>query len=158
MDNTRLLLWATFSLLLWFTYQAWVTQYPAPAEAPPPVAGAGEVPSLPPDAAQEELPQLADLAEPPAVAAPAAGEAQPARPLRIRTDVLEALIDGQGGDLVRVDLPGYPVEKGSETPMRLLDFTEADRWVFQTGVRSAAGSPTATSTRSPTGLTCSPSP
>ena len=139
MDNTRLLLWATFSLLLWFTYQAWVTQYPVPAEAPPPVAGGGEVPSLPPDAAQEELPQLADLAEPPVVAAPAAGEAQPARPLRIRTDVLEALIDGQGGDLVRVDLPGYPVEKGSETAMRLLDFTEADRWVFQTGVRSAAG-------------------
>ena len=47
--------------------------------------------------------------------------------------------DGRGGDLTRVDLPDYPVDKGSSTPVRLLDFTQENRWVFQTGARSASG-------------------
>ena len=36
MDNQRLLVWATFGMLLWFTYQTWMQDYgPAPIPAAP---------------------------------------------------------------------------------------------------------------------------
>jgi len=136
MDNIRLLLWASFSLLLWFTYQAWVTQYPAPVPETPQGIGADPQPAqtVPADA---ELPQISSPTTPTAPLATAAAE--PSQPIRIHTDVLDALIDAQGGDLVQVDLPDYPIDKGVSTPVRLLNFTQEGRWVFQTGVRSAAG-------------------
>ena len=138
MDSTRILLWATFSLLLFFTYQRWVTQYPAPAEQPTVPTTAGEELPTPPGPTSDELPQLAE--PPPAQVTPTLeAAAEPVRPIRIQTDVLDALIDGQGGDLVRADLPGYPVDKESPTPVRLLDFPQQARWVFQTGLRSASG-------------------
>ncbi|MDZ7645268.1 MAG: hypothetical protein U5K76_14350 [Woeseiaceae bacterium] len=32
MDNQRLLVWATFALMVWLTYEAWMTDYgPGPA-------------------------------------------------------------------------------------------------------------------------------
>ena len=49
------------------------------------------------------------------------------------------MIDEQGGDLVRADLPNYPVDKSSNMPVRLLNFEQQDRWVLQTGLRSVAG-------------------
>lgn len=139
MDNTRLLLWATFSLLLWFTYQAWVTQFPRPAQEPPPppTTATEQLPPLQTAPGGEELPQL--TAPPEQAPSPVAATAQPSQPIRIQTDVIDAVIDGQGGDLVRVDLPRYPVDKGSSVPVRLLDFAQQDRWVFQTGLRSASG-------------------
>ena len=39
MDNQRLLVWATFGILLWFTYQTWMQDYgPAPVTAAPPTS------------------------------------------------------------------------------------------------------------------------
>ncbi len=47
------------------------------------------------------------------------------------------MIDLHGGDLVRADLPKYPVAKHDPDKLvRLLDFAPDDRWVFQTGLRS----------------------
>ena len=137
MDSTRILLWATFSLLLWFTYTAWVTQNPAPVQQPSAqITGTEQLP-VPPAPTSDELPQLS---EPPELATPADGAAVAlARPIRIQTDVFHALIDGQGGDLVQVELPGYPVDKESTIPIRLLDYPQQERWVFQTGLRSASG-------------------
>ena len=137
MDSTRILLWATFSLLLWVTYTAWVTQYPAPVQQPSAqITGTEQLPT-PAAPTNDELPQLA---EPPALATPTADAAVAlSRPIRIQTDVFQALIDGQGGDLVQVELPGYPVDKESTIPIRLLDYPQQERWVFQTGLRSAAG-------------------
>ena len=58
----------------------------------------------------------------------------------VRTDVLDVLIDSKGGDLVRADLRAYPVDKTSpDTPVRLLNDAPAERWEFQTGLRSAIG-------------------
>jgi YidC/Oxa1 family membrane protein insertase len=54
----------------------------------------------------------------------------------VQTDVLDAWIDLHGGDLVRVDLPTYPVDKRDPTKVvRLLDYEPDTRWVFQTGLR-----------------------
>ncbi len=46
MENQRLLIWATFGMLLWMTYQAWVADYgPAPADQDETPAGQVELPA-----------------------------------------------------------------------------------------------------------------
>lgn len=137
MDNVRLILWATFGLAMWFTYRAWVLQYPpvAPVETTP----AGQTAEEPATGGEIDLPQL-DQASP-QLPLPVSQTSGPGRPIQIRTDVFDAIIDGQGGDLVRVDLLEYPVDKNAEplVPTRLLDFAGDDRWVYQTGLRSTTG-------------------
>ena len=140
MDNVRLILWATFGLVLWFTYRAWVLQYPP--EAPLEQAPTGQTSDEPVPGGEIDLPQLDQLDQAaPQLTLPTAQSDEPGRPIRVRTDVFEATIDAQGGDLVRVDLLDYPVDKNAEplVPMRLLDFAGDDRWVYQTGLRSTAG-------------------
>ena len=133
MDNVRLILWATFGLMLWFTYRAWLLQYPP--EAPVDQTPAGQTSDEFAPGAEADLPQLDQLDRAtPQLPLPASQEAGPGRPIRVRTDVFEAIIDGQGGDLVRVDLLEYPVDKNADplVPIRLLDFSGDDRWVYQT--------------------------
>ena len=136
MDNVRLFLWLTLAAMLWLGYTAWLADYPAPAAVSRPASDG----SPPPDLASpgDTLPNL----DPAAVGAPPAPPT--ARPtgelVRVRTDVLDVLIDSQGGDLVRADLLQYPVDKRSpDRLVRLLDNDANSRWVFQTGLRSAVG-------------------
>ena len=117
----RLLVWATFSLLLWLTYQAWITQYPATVEdMPQAIADNQEVPSLP-IISSPELPLINDLSGEDTLPVTEQG---PTQSVRVQTDVLDILIDEQGGDLVRADLPNYPVDKSSNMPVRLLNFEQ----------------------------------
>ena len=128
----RLLVWATFSLLLWLTYQAWITQYPAAVEdMPQAIADNEEVPNLP-VISSPELPLINDLSAEDTLPVTEQG---PTQSVRVQTDVLDILIDERGGDLVRADLPNYPVDKSSNMPVRLLNFEQQDRWVLQTGIR-----------------------
>ncbi len=138
MDNIRLLLWATFGVALWFTYRAWTIQYPP--TPPPTTPAAGEIFSEGSPTGEDELPQLTQPGDQtPQVLPPVNQTADPGRPIQVRTDVFDAVIDAQGGDLVRVDLLDFPLEKGAETPVRLLDFAGTDRWVYQTGLRGTSG-------------------
>ena len=140
MDNVRVILWATFGLALWFTYRAWVLQYPA--EAPVEQAPAGQASETLAPGGEADLPQLDRFDQAaPQLPQPASQGAGPGRPVRVRTDVFEAVIDAEGGDLVRVDLLDYPVDKDADppVPVRLLDFTSANRWVYQSGLRGTAG-------------------
>ena len=137
MDNIRLFLWLTFGLVLWLTYRAWLIQYPA---APPPeTASAGETAAGQFTDESVNLPQLNQPG--PQTPLQVGLPTDPSRPVHVRTDVFDAIIDGQGGDLVRVDLPQYPQDKDAESlvPVRLLDFSGGDRWVFQTGLRTTSG-------------------
>src|SRR6476646_4942066 len=139
MDNVRLLLWAAFLALAWLVYTTWTTEFAPPLEAtaPPPAANQ-------PAAANDGKESLPPIDEPtgappsPAQSTPAATEAAP-RPgqlVHVQTDVLDAWIDLHGGDLVRVDLPVYPVDKKDPTHVvRLLDYEPDTRWVFQSGLR-----------------------
>jgi len=139
MDNVRLFLWAAFLALAWLVYTTWTTEFAPPlvATAPPPAANQ-------PAAANDGKESLPPIDEPtgappsPAQAAPTATEAAP-RPgqlVHVQTDVLDAWIDLHGGDLVRVDLPVYPVDKKDPTHVvRLLDYEPDTRWVFQSGLR-----------------------
>jgi YidC/Oxa1 family membrane protein insertase len=60
--------------------------------------------------------------------------------VRVRTDVLDLTIDLRGGDLVRADVPDYPVNKDEpDVAVRLLDYPPESRWVYQSGLRNTAG-------------------
>jgi len=145
MDNRRLLIWMTLLVMVWLTYRQWLEDYPAvPVASTAPAAGVSIedplLPTLPPPPGTEDM--LPDIAPPQdAVAVPAGGEpAQPAQTIRVRTDVLDLLIDTRGGDLIRADVPPYPVDKNNpDVPIRLLDYAPESRWVFQTGLRSSQG-------------------
>ena len=140
MDNVRLLLWGAFGAALWFTYRAWTIQYPP--EPMPAAPTAEETFSEGAPAGADELPPLNQPGtRTPQALPPVSQTAEPGRPIQVRTDVLDAVIDAQGGDLVRVDLLEYPLEKGADTPVRLLDFAGTDRWVYQTGLRGTSGGP-----------------
>ena len=138
MDNIRLLLWFALLGTLWVTYTTWVADHAAT-----PVAETSMPPSAPlsPD---EPLPGIEGAEE--SLGAPAASAAPtaPAQAVRVKTDVLDVLIDTAGGDIVRVDLPTYPVDKAKpDQAVRLLDYVPDNRWVFQTGLRNSAGGPEA---------------
>jgi YidC/Oxa1 family membrane protein insertase len=135
MDNIRVFLWLTLLGMGWLVYTAWVADYGATnaVTTPPALTPQNEVP-------QGQVPSLTPDGEPP----PATQVAAPATPtgelIRVRTDVLDVRIASQGGDLVRAELPQYPVDKDMPEPVvRLLDDTGPERWVFQTGLTSAVG-------------------
>jgi YidC/Oxa1 family membrane protein insertase len=138
MDNIRVLLWLTLLGMVWLTYTAWVADYGATPSTPTtrsqtPTA---QSPEQPPD-----LPGLNPTSEPTTQAQPSA-ETPPATGelIHVQTDVLDVRIASQGGDLVRADLLQYPVHKDMPEPVvRLLSDTGPERWVFQTGLRSAVG-------------------
>jgi YidC/Oxa1 family membrane protein insertase len=135
MDNIRVFLWLTLLGMAWLTYTAWVADYSSAATAPsntPPLV------SAPTDAPAGALPSLEPSASP--TASPAEVAAPTGDLIRVRTDVLDVTIASQGGDLVRADLLQYTVTKNVPEPVvRLLDNSATERWVFQTGLRSAVG-------------------
>jgi YidC/Oxa1 family membrane protein insertase len=136
MDNVRLFLWAALLALGWLVYTTWTTDYALPSE-PTAAPAATQTPVA--NGGTETLPPLAAPSPNPS-AQPAPATTEPAPPpvqlVHVRTDVLDAWIDLRGGDLVRVDLPTYPVNKNDPTKaVRLLDYEADTRWVFQTGLR-----------------------
>lgn len=145
MDNQRLLVWATFGILLWFTYQTWMQDYgPAPTPATP-----GAETRAAPDAPAEDalsLPELGgvtdDAVEPDSPLPgdePAETDAQGGL-VTVRTDVLELQITTRGGTLVRATILGYPIHK--DQPDELVELLSPERSNFgliRTGLRSATG-------------------
>ncbi|MGH8165895.1 MAG: membrane protein insertase YidC, partial [Woeseiaceae bacterium] len=156
MDNQRLLVWAAFGLMLWFTYQAWVADYgPEPAAPAEPVTeGTAERP-----AETTDLPALPD----PAAVAPATDptidptiDNKPELPgestdrqadgaagiIRVTTDVLDVEISSRGGTLQRATLLDYPVAKDQPNVLVQLLSPEASNFgLLQTGLRTAEDGP-----------------
>ena len=139
MDNIRVFLWLTLLGMAWLTYTAWQADYSAAPRStnvntPPQQPQPGGPPT-------GTLPPLDPAAEPPAqTQQPAQPAAATGELVRVRTDVLDVAIASQGGDLVRADLLQYRVSKNVPEPVvRLLDESGPERWVFQTGLRSAVG-------------------
>ena len=137
MYNIRVFLWLTLLGMAWLTYTAWVADYGAAPTRPqndqPPVAIDNGIPA-------GQLPSLTPSADPPPQAPPVAPATPTGELISVRTDVLDVRIASQGGDLVRADLLQYPVDNDSPEPLvRLLDDSGAERWTFQTGLRSAVG-------------------
>jgi len=139
MDNVRAILWVTFLALSWLVYSTWTAEHAPPPEPSAPVSAP---PGATADSAADSVPPLESVPPPSTQTAPGTPESAPqaTQLVRVRTDVLEVWIDLHGGDLVRADLPKYPVNKQEPDKLvRLLDYAPDTRWVFQTGLRSADG-------------------
>ena len=141
MDNLRLLVWASFGMLAWLTYQAWQEDYAtvsvpetrsAADEAGAPSSGAGALPALPAAAADstpasQQTPSLDVERE----ATPRADT----RMVRVTTDVLEVEINTTGATLQRAVIRRYPVHKDDpDTLVELLSPAGPDRGAIQTGL------------------------
>jgi YidC/Oxa1 family membrane protein insertase len=149
MDNSRILVWAAFGLMLWFTYQAWVQDYgPAPVPqsepaADPAATGTGragenavDLPDLPEDDAA--APQLETEREVPGASAGTSD----ADVIRVTTDVLDLEISTRGGTLQKAVLLRYPVAKDQpDVLVQLLSPTMPDFGLIQTGLRTAHEGP-----------------
>src|SRR5258706_16454680 len=112
MTNTRPFLFFALCVIGFFLWQAWQQDYvarPAPGSAVPSAPATADAPQKP----------IADSADVPAAATGAPGVPTPATPtptsvtetaaqrVAIDTDVLHAVIDVRGGNLVEADLLAY---------------------------------------------------
>jgi len=144
MDNQRLLIWATFGMLAWLTYQAWQADYAQPpaleAQAPTeePTAPPGGIDALPslPDAAvdapqdDDQTPTLDDAQQP-------TGAIQDSGSgiVRVTTDVLEVEINTTGATVQRAVIRNYPINKDEpDKPVQLLSPGGPDLGLIQTGL------------------------
>jgi YidC/Oxa1 family membrane protein insertase len=148
MDNQRLLIWATFGLMLWLTYQAWLQDYgPEPASQPTASeqgAPPAEEPGLPELPAQSvDSPSLAEDT-PPLDGVGAAEAGATGETIRVLTDVLDLEISMQGGTLQSAYLLNYPVAKDQpDVLVRLLSPGRAELGLIQSGLNSAGDRPKA---------------
>jgi YidC/Oxa1 family membrane protein insertase len=147
MDNQRLLVWATFGMMLWLTYQAWMQDYasaPVPTEAQTnengaaPAADDGSLPDLP--AGADDAPQFQDDAR---LLDDGSGD-QPedrANIVRVVNDVLALEISTQGATVRRATVRKYPVAKDRPDDLvELLSPTPPHTAIIQTGLRAAGDS------------------
>jgi YidC/Oxa1 family membrane protein insertase len=138
MDNQRPILYLSLAFILFLIWQAWEQDYGTAARVDQPVIGEPGSASDParlgagaPDVPQGARPEVSDA--PLAVADPVAAAATPTG-LRVRSDVLDLVIDLRGGDISRADLPTYPVSLDEpDNPVRILD-RETRRYVAQSGL------------------------
>jgi YidC/Oxa1 family membrane protein insertase len=137
MDNQRLLVWAAFGLLLWFTWQAWMQDYgqkPAPDVQTRPVSDISI-----PDEALGSLPEMADSAIDGAeleTEAPPDVETAAADIIHVRTDVFDLEISRQGGTIRRATIRKYPVAKDRPNELvELLSPEQSNFGLLQTGIR-----------------------
>ena len=151
MQNQRLLIWVTFGMMLWLTYQAWVQDYaprPEPAGAPvstepgqptPPDADPS-LPALPEtELGDADAPQIIDDA--PALddtRQAADADADPAgQVVTVLTDVLDLEFSTRGATLISARVRNYPVDKDNpDVVVSLLNPGGPDYAVIQTGLRA----------------------
>ncbi|MBI3778569.1 MAG: membrane protein insertase YidC [Gammaproteobacteria bacterium] len=128
MDNQRLFLFFALALVLMLIWQAWEQENVRPPE---PAAVAAKPDS---QAAAPGVPQAP--AVPAAVPAPKAAEAlSRGGRIQIRTDLVDAVIDTQGGDLRQLALRHYPIAADKpEQPFPLMQDEGNDLFVAQSGL------------------------
>ena len=144
MDRIRFGLWFGLLASIWISYTTWVTenQPEQPLESVAESQGqtTDDLPAAVDDA---DLPQLG-AEQLPAGEVPVEDTTTRGRLVSVRTDVLDLLIDLNGGDIVRAELREYPVDKANpDIAVRLLDYDPGAYWVFQTGLigREGAAAP-----------------
>lgn len=143
MDNQRLFLWLGLAIILWITWRTWVEDY-GPQQQPQTTV-TEQIADAPVRAPEDpDLPALSDTDLPALTPGmPADQDAPNLGPVvRVVTDVLDIDIALLGGDLVRAELPRYPLRKDQpDVPIRLLSAEPERRFVFQTGLRRLGDGP-----------------
>ena len=129
MADSRLFLYGALAVLVFLVWQTWEQE-----RAPAPVAATADpaAPAARPPAPEEEERDVpaARAADVPAPVARAAGGER----IRVRTDVLDLLLDTRGGSVVQVDLPRFPVSLDRpDAPVRLL-YADEETYTAQSGL------------------------
>lgn len=143
-------LWLGLVLALWLNYETWQRDYAIPV--PPAATGVAAAPSAKEVAGlAASVPQAAVTTTSDASAVPEAASASVTAPevasnptsvastVKVVTDVLDVEISLRGGDLVLADLTQYPLVKGEDTRVRLLNTNPSNFYLLQTGLTGAAG-------------------
>src|SRR5690554_3014958 len=146
MDNLRTLFifgLLIVSLLLW---EAWQNDYVRPQQVATQSNTANDGSSVAPPQTQDDLPDL-----PVAVSAdglpalPDSGQVTgaSANQIRVKTDVIDAMIDLQGADIRKLALLKYPVNVDfPDQPVQLLNDAREHFFVTQSGLRAEGPAPT----------------
>ncbi|MGB5165256.1 MAG: membrane protein insertase YidC [Woeseiaceae bacterium] len=143
MDNQRLLIWATFALLGWMTYVAWMEDYgpkrivetPATSEQTSAAAplDADVATDLPDFGAAEESELTPPGTEPASQAVEAASPNAPV--VTVQTDVFKIEISTEGGTVQSAVLLKYPVAKDQpDTLIELLSTNRETLGLIRTGI------------------------
>ncbi|HET7064668.1 MAG TPA: membrane protein insertase YidC, partial [Rudaea sp.] len=146
MTNTRPFLFFALCAIGFFLWQAWQQDYgsKAPLGSAVPASTATATPAPATPAVPGDVPAaLTGASSVPATAAAStpAAAASTGQRIEIRTDVLRAVIDTRGGNLVEADLLAYPLDPSDRSkPVHLLSDTGEGFFVAQTGLVSN-GSP-----------------
>ena len=87
-------------------------------------------------AVRDDIPSddLVGTADAPSIAAETVDVATSPRVVSVQTPTLAVSIDRLGGDIVRLDLPRYPRELGSDDGVRLLDRNAGHVYIAQSGL------------------------
>ncbi len=151
MDNLRIFLWVALLMLLWLTVQTWQRTF-SPATIATNTATQAATADGSQPAAPDTSPPLPTLPASAASATPtlnSAVEQTPVAPpsinlIRVRTDVLDLVIDLHGGNIVEARLPTYPIHKDQpDVAIELLTPAPERFFAFQGGLRAADGQPEA---------------
>jgi len=132
MDNQRNILLIALVVVGFLIWQQWQQDYgpkPAPvsAETPRPTASDQQV------ASKTDLPEVSEAAAIPG-AAPSVSQRQ-SQKIHVRTDVLDLMIDTQGGDVIQAKLPTYPVSiEEPDKPFQLFNDDPQSYYVAQSGL------------------------
>ncbi len=134
MDTQRLILFIVFSFSILLLWEAWQKQEaPVPAATAPAASPAGGATVPTPSQQLGQAPSASEIS--PAAALPR-GER-----IKVKTDVMEAEIDANGGDLRRVVLLKHGATEDKTKPMVLLADEAPHYYVAQSGL-IGAGLPT----------------
>ncbi|MDR0996414.1 MAG: membrane protein insertase YidC [Zoogloeaceae bacterium] len=133
MDTRRLILWAALIFSLFMLWENWQT-----ANAPKPLAPTAATTAAP--APDDSIPTPVARAEVPSVPDAAASPTQAAPVIDVRTDLFEAKISADGGDLIWQELFKYKAHGDKSQPFHLFD--PAHRYAAQSGFLPGDNLPT----------------
>ena len=140
-DMRRTLLWVVFSMSLFLIWDAWNKHNgqpslfsPAPTTKPAAVGAAPGASAIPVPTAGAAAPLAA-----PAPAAPASAATAASDKVSVTTDLINATLDGKGGDLVRVEFLKHHDQVDHTKNMLLLDQSTDRLYVAQTGLVPPSG-------------------
>ena len=122
MDNQRIFLFAILSVLIVMLWSAWESEHP-PAQTPSVKLEEPVVPTTPTAPGKVTS------------STPGASQHNTGKRIRVKTDLLQAEIDTQGGDLRVVELLKYSVSLDQpKTPLRLMDDHGPRVFIAQSGL------------------------
>ncbi|MCI0561716.1 MAG: membrane protein insertase YidC, partial [Nitrososphaera sp.] len=139
MDNIRIILLVALCFVLFQLWERW-QEFSKPGPSPQAVEGKIQAPVS--SAAPQDMPDVPEQAQ----ASKDGGLPKNVLPseqrIRVKTNVMEVVIDTLGGDIRRVALPGYPVDVDQPNQPLVLMQEDPPFFIAQGGLLSRQKAPT----------------